>query len=162
MSLELNTSPWWPPHTDFHIELSAPLERKTSVLPVDRVSCCFLSLAASPLRPRLVRQRWFQAGRKARVSFDGTSHFSMQQSTLWELREEMSCGTCCSACLSWNDSSVIYHKTLGMKCRALRGEMNQPSRDNPTVSLLCQYKMCIHSFSMDTRRTKEQEASQES
>lgn len=58
---------------------------QTSALCVDRSFSWFVSPAGCPEGPRLVKHSWVQAGIKAKVSFDGTSHFSMQQSALREL-----------------------------------------------------------------------------
>lgn len=58
---------------------------QTSALRVDRSFSWFVSPAGSPEGPRLVKHSWVQARIKAKVSFDGTSHFSVQQSALWEL-----------------------------------------------------------------------------
>lgn len=57
----------------------------TFALRVDRSFSWFVSPAGSPEGPRLVKHSWVHAGIKAKVSFDGTSHFSVQQSALWEL-----------------------------------------------------------------------------
>ncbi len=57
----------------------------TFALCVDRSFSWFVSPAESPAGPRLVKHSWVHAGIKAKVSFDGTSHFSVQQSALWEL-----------------------------------------------------------------------------
>lgn len=61
-------------------------ETQTSALCADRSFSWFVSPAGSPEGPRLVKHSWVQAGIKAKVSFDGTSHFCVQQSALWELQ----------------------------------------------------------------------------
>lgn len=57
----------------------------TFSLCVDRSFFWFVSPAVNPAGPQLVKHSWVRAGIKAKVSFDGTSHFSEQQSALWEL-----------------------------------------------------------------------------
>ena len=57
----------------------------TFALCADRSSSWFVSPAESPEGPHLVKHSWVHAGIKAKVSFDGTSNFSVQQSALSEL-----------------------------------------------------------------------------
>lgn len=72
--------------------------------------------------PWLVKHSWVQAGIKTKVSFDGKSHFSVQQSAVWEVE-----GKCIVAHAShhsaWveKNTSLIYHKRLSRKSRALQG-----------------------------------------
>lgn len=107
-----NWIPHWPPwqswcwiHNDFRTTLSSVRNQTvgrggprgfsywinrssgtpTFALCVDPNFSWFVSPAGSPAGPRLVKHSWVHAGIKAKVSFDGTSHFSVQQSALWEL-----------------------------------------------------------------------------
>lgn len=94
--------------------------------------------------PWLVKHSWVQARIKAKVSFDGKSHFSVQHSAVWEL--EGKCIVARASHSAWveKNTSLIYHKRLSRKSRALRGWMNKPYRDNPAASLFSQYKKIIN------------------
>lgn len=81
---ESNSGPCWALRLDFHIELTALVEHRPSLC-VDRNSSWFVSPAGSHAGPRLVKHSWVHVRIKAKVSFDGTSHFSLQLSALWGL-----------------------------------------------------------------------------